>query len=66
MFDCCCVWELLGVWMLGTVCCGLEASEFELCGLIGRENHRSGAVTGSGHAACVTEELSGSPQKTHI
>ena len=47
-----CVWELLGVWVLGTVCCRLEASEFELCGLIGRENHPKpfGAVTGSGHA----------------
>ena len=52
--------------MLDTVCCRLEASEIELCGLIGRENHPSGAVTGSGHAACVTEELSGSPQKNNI
>ena len=45
-----CVWELLGldvrlllcVWVLGTVCCRLEASEFELCGLIGRENYITG------------------------
>ena len=29
-----CVWELLDVWVLGTVCCRLEASEFESCGLL--------------------------------
>ena len=26
------------MWELGTVCCRLEASEFELCGLIKRGN----------------------------
>ena len=46
-----CVWELLNVWVLDTVCCRLKASEFELCGLIERENHSRpyDAITGSGH-----------------
>ena len=37
--------------MLDTVCCRLEASEFELCELIGRENHSRSydAVTRPGH-----------------